>query len=169
MEKYGQRSANISGYSSLFCNFFQQEWPWDRACRFAYNKPSEFNTMGDDFFMYFSFFAHRIFKGNLWNFFSQMPDDFELCGTMCKVKKKDNLFWRNSQLPSQNARTKVRLLYRPIWYDSIGAITLIFVWSGYVSRKEKYFHNSCQKIIYFKIKTIIISYTRKVNNKLKLK
>ena len=151
------------------CNFFQQEWAWDWAGRFAYHEPCEINKMGDNFFMELSFSTQRFFKEHLWNFFSQMPDAFGVCGTKCKVKNEENLFWGDSQLPSQNARTKVILLYRPIWYDSIGAITLIFVWSGYVSRKEKYFHNSCQKIIYFKIKTIIISYTRKVNNKLKLK
>ena len=66
------RTANVSGYSALFCNFFQQEWPWDWAGRFAYNKPSKFNKMGDNFFMDFSFFAHRFFKENLW-FFSHMP------------------------------------------------------------------------------------------------
>ena len=40
-----------------------------------------------------------------------MPDAFWVSGTMCKVKKEENLFWGDSQLPSQNARTKVRLLY----------------------------------------------------------
>ena len=40
-----------------------------------------------------------------------MPDALGVCGTMCKVKKKENLFWGDSQLPSQDARTKVRLLY----------------------------------------------------------
>ena len=39
-------------------------------------------------------------------FFSQMPDAFGVCGTMCKVKKDKNLFWGDSQ----NARTKVKLL-----------------------------------------------------------
>ena len=40
-----------------------------------------------------------------------MPDAFRVCGTMCKVKKKHNLFGGDSQLSSQNAMTKVRLLY----------------------------------------------------------
>ena len=39
-------------------------------------------------------------------FFSQMPDAFGVCGTMYKVKKEENLFWGDSQLPSQNARNK---------------------------------------------------------------
>ena len=103
--------ANISSYKALFCNFFQQEWPRDWAGRFAYHKPSKFNKMGDNFFMDFSFFAHRFFKENLWIFFSQMPDALGVCGTMCKVKKEENLFWGDSQLPSQIARTRVRLLY----------------------------------------------------------
>ena len=42
-------------------------------------------------------------------FFSQMPDAFGVCGTMCKVKKEKNLYWGDSQLPSQNARTTVPL------------------------------------------------------------
>ena len=67
--------ANISSYKAFFRNFFQQEWPWDRAGRFAYHKPYELNKMGDKFFMDFSFFAHRFLKENLWNFFSQMPND----------------------------------------------------------------------------------------------
>ena len=37
------------------------------------------------------------------NFFSQMPDAFGVCGTMCKIKKEENLFRGDSQLPSQNA------------------------------------------------------------------
>ena len=35
---------------------------------------------------------------------------------MCKVKKEENLFWWDSQLPSQISRTRVRLLY----YDDFG-------------------------------------------------
>ena len=69
------------------------------------------SKMGDNFFMDFSFFTQRFFEENLQHFFSQMPDAFGVCGTMCKVKKEENLFWGDSQLPSQNARTKVRLLY----------------------------------------------------------
>ena len=43
-------------------------------------------------------------------FFSQMPDASGVNGTIFKVKREDNLFWVDSPLPSQNARTKVRLL-----------------------------------------------------------
>ena len=43
-------------------------------------------------------------------FFSQMPDAMGVCGTKCKVKKEENLFFGDSQLPSQIARTRVRLL-----------------------------------------------------------
>ena len=67
--------------------------------------------MGDKFFMDFSFFAHRFFKENLRNFFSQMPNALGICGTMYKVKKEENLFLGELWLPSQNARTRVRLLY----------------------------------------------------------
>ena len=65
--------------------------------------------MGDNFFMDFSFFAHKFFKENLWNFFSWMPDALGVCGTLYKVKK--NLFWGESWLPLRNARTRVRLLH----------------------------------------------------------
>ena len=61
--------------------------------------------------MDFPFFAHRFFKENLWNFFSQMPDALGICGTMYKVKIEENLFLWKIWLPSQNARTRVRLLY----------------------------------------------------------
>ena len=108
--------ANISGYKAFFHNFFQQEWPWDRAGRFAYHKPYELNKMGDKFFMDFSFFAHRFFTENLWNFFLQMPDALGICGTMYKVKKEENLFWGELWLPSQNARTRVRILYLLEYY-----------------------------------------------------
>ena len=48
--------------------------------------------MGDDFIMDFS--------KKIFDFFSQIPDAFGVCGTMCKVKKDENLFWGDSQLPS---------------------------------------------------------------------
>ena len=51
------------------------------------------------------------FSKKIFDIFSQMPDAFGVRGTMCKVKKEENLFWGYSQLPLQNARTKVRLLY----------------------------------------------------------
>ena len=50
------------------------------------------------------------FSKKIFDFFLQMPDAFGVCGTMCKVKKEENLFWGDSQLPSQIARTRVRLL-----------------------------------------------------------
>ena len=40
-----------------------------------------------------------------------MPNALGICGTMYKVKKEENLFWGELWLPSQNARTRVRLLY----------------------------------------------------------
>ena len=104
-----------SSWKQLNCDFFHyffyQEWPWDRAGRFAYHKPYELNKMGDKFFIDFSFFTHRFFKENLWNFFSQMPDALGICGTIYKVKKEKNLFRGEIWLPSQNARTRVTLLY----------------------------------------------------------
>ena len=47
-----------------------------------------------------------VFSKKILIFFSQIPDAFGVCGTMCKVKKDKNLFWGDSQ----NARTKVKLL-----------------------------------------------------------
>ena len=44
-------------------------------------------------------FSKKIFE----IFFSQMPDVLGVCGTMCKVKKEENLFFGDSQLPSQIA------------------------------------------------------------------
>ena len=81
--------------------------PWYQDGCFEYHKPYELKKMGDNFFMDFSFFTQRFFKENIWNFFHNA-----VCGTMCKVKKEENLFFRDSQLPSQIARTSVRLLYR---------------------------------------------------------
>ena len=62
--------------------------------------------MGDNFFMDFSFFAHR-FKENLARCLGGM-----WCGTMRKVKKEENLFLGDSQLPLQIARTRGRVLYQ---------------------------------------------------------
>ena len=39
-----------------------------------------------------------------------IPNALEMCGAICKVKREENSFLGNSQLPSQNARTKLRLL-----------------------------------------------------------
>ena len=55
MVKEVQISLTTVHYLAIF---FQQEWPWDWAGHFAYHKPCEFNRMGDDFFMDFSFFTH---------------------------------------------------------------------------------------------------------------
>ena len=41
---------------------------------------------GGNFFMYFSFFAHRYFQENLWNVLSQIPDALWICLGMYKVK-----------------------------------------------------------------------------------
>ena len=71
--------------------------------------------MGDNFSWIFHF-SLIDFSKKIFDFFSsQMPDAFGVCGTMCKVKKYENLFWGDSQLPSQNARTKVRLVYQKIF------------------------------------------------------
>ena len=40
-----------------------------------------------------------------------MPDALRVCGTLYKVKKLENLFLGEIRLPSQNVRTRVRLLY----------------------------------------------------------
>ena len=45
-----------------------------------------------------------------------MPDALGICGTMYKVKKEENLFWGELWLPSQNARTRVRILYLLEYY-----------------------------------------------------
>ena len=77
--------------------------------------------MGDKFFMDFSFFAQRFLKENLRNFFSQMPNALGICGFMYKVKTEENLFLGELWLPSQNARTRVRLLYiLGSWYWILG-------------------------------------------------
>ena len=41
-----------------------------------------------------------------------MPDALGVCGTIRKVKEEENLFSGDSQLLSQIARTRVRLLYQ---------------------------------------------------------
>ena len=46
-----------------------------------------------------------------------MPDALGVCGTTCKVKKEENLFFGDSQLPSEIARTRVRLLYSVSKYE----------------------------------------------------
>ena len=47
--------------------------------------------MGDDFFMDFSFFAHRFFVKNLWKFILQMGNPLGVYETNYKVKKVVNL------------------------------------------------------------------------------
>ena len=49
-----------------------------------------------------------------------MPDALGVCGTMCKVKKEENIFLGDLQLPSQIARTRVRLLYTEIIENRLG-------------------------------------------------
>ena len=46
-----------------------------------------------------------------------MPNALGICGTMYKVKKEENLFFGELWLPSQNARTRVRVLYKLINLD----------------------------------------------------
>ena len=51
-----------------------------------------------------------------------------VCGTMYKVKKEENLFLGELWLPSQNARTRVRLLYLKLiqaWHSSATAWKII--------------------------------------------
>ena len=81
------------------------------AGHFKYHNPDELKKMGDKFFLDFSFFTHRFFYENLWNFFLQMPDALGVCGILYKVKKEENSFLGEIWLPSRNARTRVRLLY----------------------------------------------------------
>ena len=72
----------------------------------------------------FSWIFHFLlnnFPKKIFDIFSEMPDGFRVCGTMCNVKKEENLFWGESQFPSQNARTKVRLLY--LMREKIYALT----------------------------------------------
>ena len=87
------KEVQISLDTVYYFQSFQQEWPKDWASYFAYHKPYELNKMGDNFFMDFSFFAHRFIKENIWIFFSQIPDALGVCRTLCKVKKEENLFW----------------------------------------------------------------------------
>ena len=47
--------------------------------------------MGDNFFMDFSFFAHRFFVKNLWKFILQMGNPLGVYETNYKVKKVQNL------------------------------------------------------------------------------
>ena len=65
--------------------------------------------MSDNFFMDFSFSAHRFLKENLWNLYFQMSDALGACATMYKDKKEENLFSGETWLPSHNVRTRVRL------------------------------------------------------------
>ena len=53
-------------------------------------------------------FSKKIFEF----FFSQMPAALGICGTIYKAKKEENLFLGEIWLPPQNARTRVRLLYK---------------------------------------------------------
>ena len=93
--------------------------------------------MGDKFFMDFPFFAHRFFKENLWNFFSQMPDALGICGTMYKVKIEENLFLWKIWLPSQNARTRVRLLYQKSDNISDGKVSYEDIFSNNVKKQKQ--------------------------------
>ena len=51
------------GYSALFCNFFQQKWPWDWAGHFAYHKPCEINILfGPKIFLDQNFLWLKVFS-----------------------------------------------------------------------------------------------------------
>ena len=74
-------------YLFLFCNFFQQEWPRDKAGCFACHKPSEFNKMGDNFFMDFLLidFSKKMFEIVFPK--CQMPWGYVELSTRYKKKK----------------------------------------------------------------------------------
>ena len=64
---------------------------WDRDGRFEYHEPYELKKVGDNFFMDFSFFAHRFFLENLWKFILQMGNPLGVYETNYKVKYVKNL------------------------------------------------------------------------------
>ena len=122
MKKNGQRSANISGYSALFCNFFSKN-----DCEIELVVLHTINPMkSTKWVTTFSWIFHFSLKDFTKKFFSQMLDAFGVCGTMCKVKKDEILFWGDSQLPSRNPKTKVRLLYIHIRIPTCNTGTVIY-------------------------------------------
>ena len=66
-----------------------------------------------------------------------MPDALGVCGSMCKVKKEENLFWGDSQLPSQIARTRVRLLYT---FSTLTACKKLYLLNLHNFRPPKHDH-----------------------------
>ena len=61
---------------------------WDRAGRFAYHKPSEFNKVGNNFFMDFSLFALKFIQKKIFEFFFINARCLGVCGNMCKFLKE---------------------------------------------------------------------------------
>ena len=59
LDKKIQRIGNISGRGALFSKPLKTRYSCDRDGRFEYHNPYELQKVGDDFFMDFSFFAHR--------------------------------------------------------------------------------------------------------------
>ena len=69
--------------------FFQNELPRDQAGRFTNFKIQQ---NGQQLFHGFFIFCSKFFQRKSLNFFLQMPDASGVYGTMCKVKKEENLF-----------------------------------------------------------------------------
>ena len=61
LDKKIQRMGNISGRIALFSKQLKTRYSCDRDGRFEYHNPYELQKVGDDFFIDFSFFAHRFF------------------------------------------------------------------------------------------------------------
>ena len=59
LDKKIQRVGNISGRGALFSKPLKTRYLCDRDGRFEYHNPFELQKVGDDFFVDFSFFAHR--------------------------------------------------------------------------------------------------------------
>ena len=86
-----QNFVNISCYDAVFSKSLKTRESWDQDGRFEYHEPYELWKVGDDFFMDFSFFAHRFFVKNLWKFILQMGNPLGVYETNYKVKKVQNL------------------------------------------------------------------------------
>ena len=56
-----------------------------------------------------------------------MPNALGICGTMYKVKTEEILFFGELWLPSQNARTRVRVLYLIAFF--VGYVVVYFNFS----------------------------------------
>ena len=92
MKRNGQITADISGYSALICIFFSKI---NREIKpfVLQHKSCEFNKMGDNFFLDFSFFTHRFFKENLLIFFHKCQMPFRYVELYERSKKKKKYFF----------------------------------------------------------------------------